>query len=120
MRVETKLLLIVSLLLAGGTTIAAEEAVERCRVSPKVIIENAKEQYVPPSTARPPVGKVVLELTVTTEGTIRDVLVVESVDSRLERWAIEKSKKLRFEAVSKACRTRLTLESRIADGTEAN
>jgi outer membrane biosynthesis protein TonB len=118
MRVETKLLLVVSLLLASGMTIAGEESVERCRVPPKAIIENAEEQYLPPSTAMPPIGEIVLEFTVTTEGKIRDVLVVEPADSRLERWAIEKSKKLRFETVGKACRTRFTLESRVADGAE--
>ena len=97
---------------------AGEEYVQRCRVPPKVIIENAEEQYLPPSTAMPPVGKVVLEFTVTTEGTVRDVSVVEPADSRLERWAIEKSKKLRFEPVRSACRTRFSLESRIADAAE--
>jgi TonB family protein len=118
MRVETKMLFGLWLLLACGIGIAGEEPVERCRVPPTVIIEKAEEQYVPPSTAMPPVGTVVLEFTVTTEGTIRDLLVVEPVDSRLERWAIEKSKKLRFEAVRNACRTRFTLESRIADRAE--
>jgi TonB family protein len=97
---------------------AGEESIQRCRVPPKVIIENAQEKDLPPSTARPPIGKVVLEFTVTPEGTVRDVLVVEPVDSRLERWAIEKSKKLKFEAVRNACRTRFTLESRIADAAE--
>jgi TonB family protein len=116
MPVESKLLLVVYLLLLSDMTIAGEKSVERCRVPPKVIIENAAEQYLPPSTAMPPIGKVVLEFTVTTKGTIRDVLVVEPVDSRLERWAVEKSKKLRFEAVGKACRSRFTLESRIAGG----
>lgn len=120
MRVETKLLLVVSLLLASSMTIAGEESVERCPVPPKVIVENAEGQYIPPSTAMPPVGKVILEFTVTTEGTIRDVLVVEPIDSRLERWAIEESKKLRFEAVDKACRTQFTLESRIVDGSMHN
>ena len=99
-------------------TIAAEESVEQCRVPPKVIIENAEEQYFPPSTAMPPIGKVILEFTITTEGSIQDVLVVEPVDSRLERWAIEKSKRLRFEAVRNPCRTRFTLDSRVADGAE--
>ena len=116
MPAESKLLLAVSLLLVSGMTIAGENSIERCRVPPKVIIENAEEQYLPSSTAMPPIGKVVLEFTVTTEGAIRDVLVVEPVDSRLERWAKEKSKKLRFQAVGKACRSRFTLESRIADG----
>ena len=116
MPAESKLLLAVSLLLVSGMTIAGENSIERCRVPPKVIIENAEEQYLPSSTAMPPIGKVVLEFTVTTEGAIRDVLVVEPVDSRLERWAKEISKKLRFQAVSKACRSRFTLESRIADG----
>jgi TonB family protein len=115
---ETKMLFGVWLLLACGMGVAGEESIERCRVPPKVIIENAEEQYLPPSTAMPPVGKVVLEFTVTPEGKIRDVLVVEPVDSRLERWAIEKSKKLRFEAVRNTCRTRFTLESRIADRAE--
>lgn len=37
MPVETKLLLIASLLLASDMTIAGEEPVERCRVPPKVM-----------------------------------------------------------------------------------
>lgn len=118
MPVEMKLLLIVALLVTSGITLAGEEAVESCRVPPKVIIDNAVEQYIPPSTAKPPIGKVVLEFTVNTDGTIRDVSVVEQVDSRLERWAIEKSKELRFQAINKACRIRFTLESRIAQGEE--
>lgn len=118
MRAESKPMLGVWLLLASGFAIAGEESVERCRVPPKVIIEKMEEQDLPASTARPPVGKVVLEFTVTPEGTVRDVVVVEPLDSRLERWAIEKSKKLRFEAVRNSCRTRFTLESRIADGAE--
>ena len=118
MRVEPKLLLGISFLFASGMTAAREDPVEQCRVPPKVIIENANEQYLTPSTAMPPVGKVVLEFTVTNEGTIRDVSVVEPVNGRLKRWAIEKSKTLKFEAVRKACRTQFTLESRITDGAE--
>ena len=66
MRVETKVLIVVWPLLACRMGVAGDESVERCRVPPKVIIENAEEQYLPPSTAMPPVGKVVLEFTVTT------------------------------------------------------
>ena len=117
MWVEEKLLLGALLFGCAGAAIAAgEERAERCRMPPKLIVSDSKHEYSPSSTAMPPVGTVVVEVTVTTDGTIRDVSVVEPVDSRLRRWAIEKSEKLRFEPVSKACRARLTLESRISDG----
>lgn len=101
-------------------TAADGEHPHRCRISPKLIVANSKSEDSPPSTAMPPVGTVVLEVTVATDGTVRDVLVVEPVDIRLRRWAIEKSKTLRFEPVSTACTTRLTLESRIADGSDGS
>lgn len=116
--IETKLLGALLLSCASGAIAAGEERIERCRTPPKLVVTDSKHEYSPPSTARPPVGTVVLEVTVAPDGTIRDVLVVEPVDSRLQRWAIEDSKHLRFAPVAKACRTRLTLESRIADGTD--
>lgn len=116
MPIESKLLLGAALFICVSmATCASEERIERCRTPPKLVIENPKSEYSPPSTARPPLGIVVLEMTVSTDGTIRDVSVVEPVDSRLQRWAIEESKNLRFEPVSTVCRTRITLESRITD-----
>ena len=53
-----------------------------------------------------------------TDGTILNVSVVEPVDRRLARWAIEESKNLRFVPVSKACRTRFTFTSRITDAAD--
>lgn len=116
---EAKLLLGALLFSCASVAVAAgEERPERCRTPPKLDVASSKYEFSPPSTAMPPVGTVVLEVTVTTDGTIRDVLVVEPVDNRLRRRAIEDSKNLRFEPVRKACRTRLTLDLRISDGTD--
>jgi TonB family protein len=113
MRAETELLF--ALLLGCTSTVlaAGQEPIEQCRTPPKVIIADAKREYYPTSTARPPVGTVVLEFTVMTDGTIMDVSVVEPVDERLARWATEEAKNLRFVPVGNACRTRFTLTSRI-------
>jgi TonB family protein len=116
LRLEAKLLGALLFSCASGAIAAGEERTERCGTPPKLVVADSKSEYSPPSTAMPPVGTVVLEVTVTADGTIRDVLVVEPVDSRLQRWAIEESKNLRFAPVGKACRTRLTLESRITEG----
>lgn len=120
MRVEAELLLKSLLLSCANVAIAAGgEQAELCRTPPKLIVADSKYEDSPQSTAMPPIGTVVLEVTVTTDGTMRDVVVVKPVDYKLQQWAIAKSKNLRFEPVSKACRTRLTLESRIsgeADG----
>lgn len=110
MRVKEKLFGALLLSCASGAI------AERCRTPPKLVVADSKYECSPPSTAMPPVGTVVLELTVMTDGTVRDVLVIEPVDSRLRRWAIEDSKHLTFEPVGKACRARLTLESRISGG----
>jgi hypothetical protein len=118
MRVKEKLFGALLLSCASGAIADGEESAERCRTPPKLVVADSKYKYSPPSTAAPPVGMVVLELTVMTDGTVRDVFVVEPVDSRLRRWAIEDSKRLRFEPVGKACRTRLTLESRISGGAD--
>jgi len=115
MPIETKLLGALLFGCASGAVTAGEERAERCRTPPKLVVAGSKYEYSPPSTAMPPVGTVVLEVTVMTDGTVRDVLVVEPVDRELQRWAIEESKNLRFAPVGKACRTRLTLESRIGD-----
>lgn len=115
MRVHAKPLLGALLFSCAAVAIAAgEERIERCRTPPKLIVTNSK--YSPTSTAMPPVGTVVLEVTVTMDGTIQNVSVIEPADSRLQRWAIDEAKNLRYEPVRKACRTRLTLESRISDG----
>jgi hypothetical protein len=120
MRVEARLLLGALLLGCACVVIAAdEERTEECLTTPRLIVADSKHEYSPPSTAMPPIGSIVLEVTVAINGTIRDVSVVEPVDSRLRRWAIEESKNLKFEPVSKACRTRLTLESRITDGADS-
>jgi hypothetical protein len=115
--ISRQLLLGALLFSCSNVTIAAgEELAQLCRTPPKLIVADSKEEHSPPSTATPPQGTVVLEVTVATDGTIRDALAVKPVDNRLLRWAIEKTKHLRFEPVSKACKTRLTLESRISDG----
>ena len=117
MHIDAKLLGAL-LLSTRGVFAADEEPIERCLTSPKVIIGNLKSEYHPPSTAMPPLGTVILEFTVTTDGTILDVLVVEPVDGRRAWWAIEEFKNLTFVPVSKACRTRLTLTARIKDAAD--
>lgn len=86
---------------------------EECRTPPRLIVSDSKYEYLPPSTAMPPTGIVVLEVTVRTDGTIQDAVVLEAASERLQQWAIEDSKRLRFEPIGKACRTTLTLDSRI-------
>jgi outer membrane biosynthesis protein TonB len=103
---------------ASGVLAADEEPIELCRTPPKSIIADSKSEYHPTSTAMPPVGTVVLEFTVMTDGTILNVSAVEPVNRRLARWAIEQSKNLKFVPVSKACRTRFTFTSRITDAAD--
>ena len=63
MRVETKLLCALLFSCMSGEHVAGEEPIERCRTPPKVIITESKREYHPTSTAKPPVGTVVLEFT---------------------------------------------------------
>lgn len=118
MRVKEKLFGALILSCASGAIADGEKTAERCHRPPKLAVSDSRYEYSPSSTAMPPLGAIVLELTVMTDGTVRDVSVIEPVDSRLRRWAIEDSKHLRFKPVDKACRTRLTLESRISDGAD--
>jgi len=115
MRVNESELLLGALLLgfANVALSADEERPELCRMPPRLIVSNYLEY--PDSTARPPVGTVAIEVTVATDGTVRDVLIVGPAEHRLKQWALEASKHLKFEPVGKACRARLTLESRISE-----
>lgn len=106
-------------LLLGWANVAMavdEELPVMCRTQPRLIVPDSNEPRVSESTAMPPVGIVVLEATVTTDGTIRDVRVVGTVAPRLRQWALEKSEGMKFEPVRQPCRARFTLESRISSG----
>jgi TonB family protein len=94
-------------------TAAEHPRAAKCRTPPQ-LIPTTQSEY-PTSTARPPQGTVVMEFTVDTTGTVRDIEVIGQVDGRLQQWAIDKSRELRFVPVREACRTRFTITSKVSD-----
>ena len=103
-------------MLVSLACLGQEGVASKCRQPPKIV---SAEPIYPASTAIPPEGAVVIELTVLSDGTVRDLVVVQSYNPELDKWAIRKAKDLKFESGHKPCRARIPIELKVSNAVRS-